>query len=96
MRRCWAGKEVQLWGVVSDDKGRWSETIYIGYGPLEDSVEENAMAVETAEGLKYPEQSEGLEYSEKQMVGSYSSGCHTPPPSLRSGPPPLSQGRSYK
>ena len=29
-----AGKEVQLYGFVQDAKGRSSETIYIGYGPL--------------------------------------------------------------
>jgi len=30
----WEGKEVQLWGLVEDQQGRWSETIYIGYGEL--------------------------------------------------------------
>ena len=30
-----AGREVQLWGMVQDNAGRWSETIYIGCGPLE-------------------------------------------------------------
>lgn len=33
----WAGKEVQLYGLVADCRGRWSETLYIGYGPLEES-----------------------------------------------------------
>ena len=89
--RRWAGKEVQLWGVVSDDKGRWSETIYIGYGPLEDSGEE-----EDSECMEGSEYSEGSECSEKQMVESYSSGCHTPPPSLRSGPPPLTLGEERR
>ena len=41
------GREVQLWGLVQDEKGRWSETIYIGYGPLEETVgEEHVEAVE--------------------------------------------------
>jgi len=34
------GHEVQLWGMVQDAAGRWSETIYIGFGPLEDTVAE--------------------------------------------------------
>ncbi len=34
-----AGQEVQLWGMVQDDAGRWSNTIYIGYGPVEDTPE---------------------------------------------------------
>ena len=29
-----AGCEVQLWGLVQDAQGRWSETLYVGYGPL--------------------------------------------------------------
>ena len=29
------GHEVQLWGMVQDAAGRWSETIYIGCGPIE-------------------------------------------------------------
>lgn len=32
--RMYAGKEVHLWGLVQDSQGRWSESIYIGYGPL--------------------------------------------------------------
>lgn len=35
-----AGREVQLWGLVQDGAGRWSETIYIGYGPLEETEDE--------------------------------------------------------
>ena len=31
-----AGHEVQLWGMVQDHQDRWSETIYIGGGVLED------------------------------------------------------------
>lgn len=34
-----AGHEVQLWGMVQDTAGRWSDTIYIGYGPVEDTPE---------------------------------------------------------
>ena len=34
-----AGHEVQLWGMVQDHAGRWSETIYIGCGPLENTAE---------------------------------------------------------
>lgn len=34
-----AGREVQLWGMVQDRNGRWSDTIYIGYGPLVDTEE---------------------------------------------------------
>lgn len=37
----WQGREVQLWGLVGDERGRWSETIYIGYGPLEEEEGEN-------------------------------------------------------
>ncbi len=29
-----AGREVQLWGMVRDRQGRWSTTVYVGYGPL--------------------------------------------------------------
>ncbi len=32
------GHEVQLWGMVQDQAGRWSETIYIGYGPVENTA----------------------------------------------------------
>ena len=35
-----AGHEVQLWGMVQDAAGRWSETLYIGCGPIENTVEE--------------------------------------------------------
>ena len=28
------GHEVQMWGMVQDRAGRWSETIYVGCGPL--------------------------------------------------------------
>ena len=35
-----AGREVQLWGMVQDAAGRWSQTIYIGCGPVEDSAAE--------------------------------------------------------
>jgi len=31
-----AGHEVQLWGMVQDHQDRWSETIYIGGGVLQD------------------------------------------------------------
>lgn len=31
------GREVQLWGLVQDSLGRWSDSIYIGYGPLENT-----------------------------------------------------------
>lgn len=34
----YAGREVQLWGMVQDRTGRWSETIYIGHGPLDDGL----------------------------------------------------------
>ena len=33
------GHEVQLWGMVQDHAGRWSDTIYIGYGPVENTAE---------------------------------------------------------
>ena len=33
------GHEVQLWGMVQDHAGRWSETIYIGCGPVENTAE---------------------------------------------------------
>ena len=33
-----AGHEVHLWGLVQDNFGRWSDSIYIGYGPLENSA----------------------------------------------------------
>ncbi len=33
-----AGFEVQLWGMVEDRQGRWSETLYIGYGPLDEAA----------------------------------------------------------
>ena len=36
-----AGREVQLWGLVQDSADRWSETIYIGYGPLEETGDED-------------------------------------------------------
>ena len=29
------GCEVQLWGMVQDREGRWSQTLYVGHGPLE-------------------------------------------------------------
>ena len=32
-----AGREVQVWGMVQDAAGRWSQTLYIGCGPVEDS-----------------------------------------------------------
>jgi len=32
-----AGREVQLWGMVQDAAGRWSQTLYIGHGPIEDT-----------------------------------------------------------
>lgn len=35
-----AGHDVQLWGFVQDSVGRWSETIYIGHGPLENTDDE--------------------------------------------------------
>jgi hypothetical protein len=33
-----AGREVQLWGLVQDRQGRWSDSIYIGFGPIVDNV----------------------------------------------------------
>ncbi len=33
-----SGQVVQLWGMVKDLDGRWSETLYIGYGPLETNM----------------------------------------------------------
>ena len=35
-----AGQEVQLWGMVQDRDNRWSRTLYIGYGPLENTGNE--------------------------------------------------------
>jgi len=32
-----AGREVQVWGMVQDAAGRWSQTLYIGHGPIEDT-----------------------------------------------------------
>ncbi len=36
-----AGREVQVWGMVQDAAGRWSQTIYIGCGPVEDTEDRN-------------------------------------------------------
>ena len=35
-----AGHEVHLWGMVQDNAGRWSETLYIGCGPIENTAAE--------------------------------------------------------
>lgn len=32
-----AGCTIHLWGMVEDEHGRWSDSIYIGSGPLEDT-----------------------------------------------------------
>ena len=32
-----AGREVQVWGMVQDAAGRWSQTLYIGHGPIENT-----------------------------------------------------------
>ena len=34
------GHEVHLWGMVQDNAGRWSETLYIGCGPIENTAAE--------------------------------------------------------
>lgn len=56
--RMYAGKEVHLWGLVQDSQGRWSESIYIGYGPLTpESL--NDLTRDPSQGLT-PSPSQGL------------------------------------
>ena len=38
-----AGREVQLWGLVQDEQGRWSESIYIGFGSLEEGDDSSSL-----------------------------------------------------
>ena len=38
----YGGREVQIWGMVQDNAGRWSDTIYIGGGVLEETVAETS------------------------------------------------------
>lgn len=38
--RFFAGHEVQLWGMVQDRDDRWSQTLYIGHGPVENTQDE--------------------------------------------------------
>ena len=47
----WAGREVQLYGLVEDQQGRWSETLYIGCGPLEEGTEEAEEAVDPVQAV---------------------------------------------
>lgn len=42
-----AGHEVQLWGMVQDRDGRWSQTIYIGHGPVENTGNEEGIVIAT-------------------------------------------------
>jgi len=89
-----AGREVQLWGLVQDRKGQWSDSIYIGYGPIEDNVPAeggnlgnpgNEMGVEGMENLGNLENlgGDGGAYS---SVSYASTEVHTP---LGHTPPPL-------
>ena len=48
----WAGREVLLWGLVTDGKGRWSETIHIGYGPLEEGAEGEMEEMEGTDNIE--------------------------------------------
>ena len=72
-----AGREVQLWGLVQDSAGRWSETIYIGYGPLEEIESEN---IETKD-INEEENGKG------EMKKGEEESCMTSPVSGASGPP---------
>ena len=45
-----AGREVHLWGLVQDDRGHWSNSVYIGHGPLENTVEEVVNPVDDTKG----------------------------------------------
>ena len=45
-----AGREVHLWGLVQDDRGHWSNSVYIGHGPLENTVEEGVNPVDDTKG----------------------------------------------
>lgn len=57
-----AGREVQLWGLVQDSAGRWSETIYIGYGPLEETEDEvEEMRMKEVAGPASPDKEAGAE-----------------------------------
>jgi hypothetical protein len=42
--RDFAGRELHLWGLVEDRQGRWSESVYIGFGSLTpDSLTPNSL-----------------------------------------------------
>ena len=48
----YAGCDVQLWGMVQDRQGRWSETIYIGHGPLEEGAMDDEAAAADGTGAE--------------------------------------------
>ena len=54
-----AGREVQVWGMVQDAAGRWSQTLYIGHGPIEDT--ETHPSVSAFGGSTSPVSGEELE-----------------------------------
>lgn len=60
-----AGKEVHLFGFVQDEHGRSSETIYIGFGPLVDEVDN--------EGSDFEGSERGVKGSEGEVKGTIAS-----------------------
>ena len=81
--RLFAGREVQLWGMVQDRDGRWSETIYIGHGPIEDTQYEEDIVIDipTPEGLgegqgteTYPTETKGNKKSPSRGASGWSVG----------------------
>jgi hypothetical protein len=49
-----AGREVQVWGMVQDAAGRWSQTLYIGHGPIENTETETHPSVSVKNGATSP------------------------------------------
>ena len=49
-----AGREVQVWGMVQDAAGRWSKTLYIGHGPIENTEDEACPSVSVKNGATSP------------------------------------------
>ena len=49
-----AGREVQVWGMVQDAAGRWSQTLYIGHGPIENTEDEACPSVSVKNGATSP------------------------------------------
>ena len=63
----YAGKEVQLWGLVQDEQGRWSESIYIGFGSLVSSEvgsRKSEVPVRSEVGSRRSENSDYSDYSD--------------------------------